>query len=267
MVDFAHAKINLGLNILRRREDGYHELETVFYPVDLSDIIEVVPSQNFDLVVTGMDLDIEIEENLVFRAYTMLKSRYNFSYVHIFLHKQIPFGGGLGGGSSDAATVLKLLNEIFELGLSYEQLAEFAVKIGADCKFFLNPRPMYATGIGDILEPVDLDLSEFNIVIVKPGFNISTRRAYSLVRPIEHKQSLKEIISLPVSMWRDRLENDFERFLFNHYPQLKQIKEQMYEMGALYSSVTGSGSAVYGIFEDKIDLKQFDYPFTWQSKY
>ncbi len=269
MLGFANAKINLGLHILGRRDDGYHEIETIFYPVyQLRDIVEVVEASSVDIVQTGIELDIPLEKNLVHKAYKLLSEEYNLPPVMFFLHKIIPFGAGLGGGSADAAKTLELLNSYFDLGIGQSQLADYASKLGADCAFFIYNRPMLARGIGNDLLSVDLDLSGYNIVIVKPDFTISTAEAYSLVKPVDHSLSLLDVIKYPVEHWRDYLVNDFERFLFSPYPLLKEIKQILYEKGALYVSLSGSGSAMFAIFDRYVDITdiQDKFPFIWQSK-
>ncbi len=269
MLGFANAKINLGLHILGRRDDGYHEIETIFYPVyQLRDIVEVVQASSVDIVQTGMELDIPLEKNLVYKAYKLLSEEYNLPPVMFFLHKIIPFGAGLGGGSADAAKTLELLNAYFKLGIDEKTLADYASKLGADCAFFIYNKPMLARGIGNELFPVEIDLSEYNLVIVKPDFSISTAEAYSLVKPRKHIVSLFDVIKYPVEQWKDYMENDFESFLFPRYPLLKEIKQALYEKGALYVSLSGSGSAMFAIFDRYVDMTdmQNKLPFIWQSK-
>ncbi len=269
MVGFANAKINIGLHVLSQRSDGYHEIETVFYPLmGLRDVVEIVQSSSTDIVSTGLTMDVPLEKNLIFWAYQMLREDFGLGEVMFYLHKVIPMGAGLGGGSADAAVILELLNKQFNLGLSRESLQRYASRLGADCSFFVYNVPMLASGIGEILKPVDLDLDQFNIVVVKPRFSISTAHAYSLVRSREHEITLSQLISLPVEEWRDSIVNDFEQALFPVYPQLKSLKQRLYDLGAIYVSLSGSGSAIYGIFEEKIELGDLDrdYEFVWQSK-
>ncbi len=269
MVGFANAKINIGLHILSRRDDGYHEIETVFYPVGgLRDVVEVVRSGSVDIVNTGLQVDVLMDKNLVYKAYELLKKDFDLGAVVFYLHKIVPYGAGLGGGSSDAAVVLDLLNREFSLGLDKTMLQEYARRLGADCSFFVYNRPMLATGIGDRLEEIDLDLEDKNIVIVKPGFSISTAEAYSLVKPRHRDVSLRDIVLRPLEEWKDVVVNDFEEALFPRYPELAELKARLYDMGAIYVSLSGSGSALYGIFNQKIDLSVFekDTEFSWQSK-
>ncbi len=266
MVGFANSKINIGLQIVGRRSDGYHLINTVMYPLkELADVVEIVPSNFTDIVMTGLELDVDRKNNLVFKAYELLARDFGLQPLMFYLHKNIPHGAGLGGGSSDAATVLKLVNNLFSLGLSDSQLEGYARRLGADCAFFIKNQSAYATNIGEQLSEISLDLSRYNIVVVKPNFEISTKQAYSMVEPQKPQVDLRQAVSLPLEQWRDVIFNDFEKFLFKKYPQLQQVKRQLYAMGAVYASLSGSGSAVYGIFEKKIDLTQLDYPFVWQK--
>ncbi len=269
MVGFANAKINIGLHILSRRSDGYHDIETVFYPLyGLRDVVEVVQSRSTDIVNTGLVVDVPLEKNLVYRAYKMLKQDYNLGHVMFYLHKVVPMGAGLGGGSSDAAQALVLLNKEFDLGFGDVELHNYARRLGADCSFFIYNKPMIARGIGDVLEPVDLNLENYNIVVVKPVFSIGTAEAYSMVEPRERDISLVELVNRPVEEWRDFVVNDFENALFPKYPQLVEIKQRLYDLGAIYVSLSGSGSAIYGIFNDVVNIEplEADYQFVWQSK-
>lgn len=255
MISFANAKINLGLNITRKREDGYHELETIFYPFPLYDILELSRKEEggTTMDITGMELELA-DDNLCLKAYRLLAAKYSLSPVHIHLHKQIPFGAGLGGGSSDAAFVLKMLNEEFALGLSVAQLEAEAATLGADCPFFVQNTPMYATGTGTELTPIDLDLSDYYMVLVKPDVHVSTADAYRQVKPQAAEHDLRELVRLPIQDWKFYIENDFEDGLFEQYPQIRAVKLALYEAGALYASMSGSGSAVYGIFDEQVDL-------------
>lgn len=276
MIRFPNSKINLGLHITTRREDGYHDLETIFYPIELSDALEIIPlpegsipggENRYRLFQTGISLSGDEEENLVVRAWRMIASEKKLPPVEIHLLKRIPFGAGLGGGSADAVVMLQLLNDTFALGYSEAELASRATRLGADCPFFIINRPALATGIGEILEPVEVDLSHLTMVLVKPDLWISTAEAYSLIRPKKPEQSLREIISLPISDWKERLKNDFETALFKKFPEIWQIKQQLYERGALYASMSGSGSAVYGLFDETPKLKGcFDKHFVWISE-
>ncbi|NQD69298.1 4-(cytidine 5'-diphospho)-2-C-methyl-D-erythritol kinase [Sphingobacterium shayense] len=256
MISFANAKINLGLNITAKRPDGYHELQTVFYPFGLYDIIEINTIETrTTLTITGIDLQVD-ESNLCLKAYRLLATSYALPEVAIHLHKQIPFGAGLGGGSSDAAVVLKMLNDKFQLNLAGNQLVDFAAMLGADCPFFIRNSATYATGTGTTLHHIDLDLSDKFIVLIKPDIHISTQQAYAGISPVVPEQELDELITLPIQDWKFYIKNDFEDRLFELYPIIRDIKLALYENGALYASMSGSGSSVYGIFDQKVDLSK-----------
>lgn len=275
MIRFPNAKVNLGLHIIARREDGYHNLETVFYPIGLKDALEIIPmhdnevlkrGKGYQLFQTGISLQGNEEENLVVKAWQLIASKKKIPSIEIHLLKKIPFGAGLGGGSSDAAAMLQLLNETFALGYSDRELASYAGRLGADCPFFIQNRPALATGVGDLLEPVELDLSHLSLVLVKPDIGVSTAEAYAMITPRQPGLSLREIIYLPLSDWKEQLKNDFEGPVFKKHPEIGQIKKELYEMGALYASMSGSGSAVYGLFEETPDLKgHFNEHFVWVS--
>lgn len=256
MVSFANAKINIGLNIVGKRADGYHLLESVFYPFPLYDIIEITSAEslaNTTLAITGLDLPVE-DNNLCLKAYHLLSERSNLPPVHIHLHKQIPFGAGLGGGSSDGAFVLKMLRDKFNLDLSTPELEQEAAKLGADCPFFIRNEPLYAAGIGTELSPISLDLSDKFLVLVKPAVHVSTAEAYQHVVPQPTTEDLREVLRLPVQDWKFYVKNDFEDGVFEKYPVIREIKLALYAEGALYASMSGSGSAVYGIFPKPVDL-------------
>ena len=255
MITFPNAKINLGLNIVERRADGYHNIETVFYPVPLTDILEIVPSSSGTTSLTcyGNTVDCPPEKNLVMKAYRMMEERYNLLPVEIYLYKHIPDGAGLGGGSSDAAHAMVMLNRMFGLGLTDAELASMAANIGADCAFFVYNRPMLATGIGDILTPVDVDLRGKTLLLVKPQAGVDTRTAYSRVIPAPSTMELSRIIASPVATWDGLLVNDFEPSVFTSLPQLWLIKAQLLDAGAQYAAMSGSGSTIFGIFDsDKL---------------
>ena len=254
MILFPNAKINLGLHIKNKRADGYHELETIFYSINFCDVLEILPSDQ--LTFTSSGIDIPGKGNLCIDAYHLLRDDFNIPAVHIHLHKIIPIGAGLGGGSSDAAFTLKGLNELFDLQLSREQLRTYAVKIGADCPFFIENKPMLATGVGEILESIELDLSAYHIAIVKPNIHVSTKKAYSLVTPNEPLYSLRDLIKTPVKQWQ--LQNDFEQSVFAKYPAIKDLKNSLYEQGAVYAAMSGSGSSVFGLFENRPKLNCVD---------
>lgn len=252
MLVYPNAKINLGLNVVERRSDGYHTIETVFYPIGLNDVLEVQPSEtcsDYSFSSSGIALGGDPEDNLIVKAYHLLRSEYQFPAVDISLCKQIPFGAGLGGGSSDAAFMLKALNELFELKITKRKLESLAAKLGADCPFFVKNKPVFAAGIGNIFTPIRLSLSGYYLVLVKPDIHISTPEAYSLVVPQKPEFSLLELIQKPIHEWKSLIKNDFEKSVFSKYPEIEAIKNKLYDMGAFYASMSGSGSSVYGIFE------------------
>jgi 4-diphosphocytidyl-2-C-methyl-D-erythritol kinase len=250
MIGFPFAKINLGLSVLSKRADGFHELETVFYPVRLCDVLECTPASASRFFSYGLPLPAGSGDNLVWRASRLLADHFpQIKPLEIHLFKAIPSGAGLGGGSSDAACMLGMMNDYFKLDIPTEKLASFALTLGSDCPFFLKGLPCFAGGRGEVLEPVSLDLSEYSFLIVHPEIHISTAWAFSQIRPATPLSRIRDVLSLPVSEWRDRLVNDFEVPVFLHYPQLQKIKRQLYEAGALYASMTGSGSGIYGLFK------------------
>jgi 4-diphosphocytidyl-2-C-methyl-D-erythritol kinase len=244
-----HHKINLGLHVIEKLPSGYHILETIFYPChNYEDTIEIIPASPFSFSLKNADFDCDMEQNLCVKAFRLLQNRYDLSPVKMTLTKQIPSGAGLGGGSADAALTLKMLNHIFSLQLSMAQLHEFAVQLGSDTAFFLYDEPMYATGRGEILTPIALDLSKYRIEIICSNISISTAQAYSAIVPKNPEVSIKKIIKMPVEKWKNLLVNDFEEVIFKQHPQLLEIKNDFYNRGAVYAAMSGSGSAVYGIF-------------------
>lgn len=258
MVVFPNAKINLGLRILAKRNDGYHDLETVFYPLPFYDALELIrqPAGNeLSFTSGGLSIAGEINDNLCVKAYNLLKKDFpSIPPVQIHLHKAIPSGAGLGGGSADASFFLKLLNEMAALGLSEEQLMQYGLQLGSDCPFFIINKPCFATGRGEKLEAINIDLSGYRFVIVNPGIHIPTGPAFSWLQPVVPPASLKEIIASPVDTWKDQLINDFEAPAAERYPEIKTIREELYSNGAVYASMSGSGSTVYGIFPRKMEL-------------
>ena len=253
MIVYPNAKINLGLNITSCRTDGYHDIETIFHPIALCDMLELVFPESTDAEYTwsssGDALDVDAEHNICIRALRLLRQQFTLPTVGIHLHKKIPSGAGLGGGSADAAFVIKHLNDLLQLGMSDDEMRKIAARIGADCAFFIGNKPMYATGTGDILSPVTLSLKGKYIAIIKPDIHISTAEAYAGVTPHKSTEDLREIVKMPIEKWRFHLKNDFEPTIFAKYPTIKAIKDYLYELGALYASMSGSGSAVYGIFD------------------
>ena len=253
MLTFPFCKINLGLHIINKRPDGFHNIETVFYPVEtITDVLEIIPSEQFDFQCFGVQIDGKKEDNLVVKAYNLMKQHYHLPPVSIFLLKNIPAGAGLGGGSSDAAFALKLINTLFKLDLNDEKLKEYASQLGSDCSFFIDNVPAIGQGKGNELVPCVIpQLSEKQIVIVTPDVFVSTAEAYKSCKPTKRTTSLSEIISQPLHTWKDLLVNDFEKTVFPLYPQLQKIKENLYQQGAVYASLSGSGGALYGIFDEK----------------
>jgi len=251
MISFPHCKINLGLNILVKRPDGYHEIETCFYPIPWTDILEIIPSEHLEFTSSGIAIPGRPEENLCLKAYHLLRKDFELSPVKIHLHKIIPMGAGLGGGSSDAAFTLRLLNTIFELKISEEAMKQYASRLGSDCSFFVKDTPQVGTGRGEILNPIQFNLKEKFIVIIIPPIHVSTAEAYAGVKPAM-SSNIMDIITRDISSWRNLLKNDFEESVFRNHLQIKSIKEKLYQRNAVYASMSGSGSAVYGIFEKEI---------------
>ena len=252
MLIYPNAKINLGLNVIERRQDGYHNIETVFYPVGLCDVLDVQPSDtcmDYSFSSSGIELGGDPEDNLIIKAFRLLRADYQFPPVDISLIKQIPFGAGLGGGSSDAAFMLKGLNELFELKITKRKLEKYASVLGADCPVFIKNKPVFATGIGNVFTPIKISLKGYFLMLVKPDIHVSTPEAYSLVVPEIPPHSLLELIQRPVTGWKDTIKNDFEKSVFAIHPEIESIKNQLYGLGAIYASMSGSGSSVYGIFK------------------
>lgn len=269
MLLYPNAKINLGLRITSHRTDGYHNIETIFYPLGLTDILEITlpPEQSQECIwqSTGLTLDCTPHDNLCLRALRALRQIRQLPTIGLHLHKIIPTGAGLGGGSADAAFLIRHLNTMLQLQLSDNQLHNIAAHLGADCPYFLLNTPAIARGIGDQLTPIDLNLRGKYIYLVKPPIHISTRQAYAGISPHQPETDLRDILSLPIQQWKDQLVNDFEPVAFTAYPQLAQIKQTLYDHGALYASMTGSGSAIYGIFDHQPTLPKYPQSFTYQG--
>lgn len=259
MIVFPNCKINLGLQILNKREDGFHNLETVFYPIPLRDALEVIRSTddkteaNINFKSTGLTIEGDSHNNLCIKAYKLFQKDFPMlPSIQMHLHKTIPMGAGLGGGSSDGAFALKLLNEKFQLGLSSQQLINYALQLGSDCPFFIINKPAFATGRGEVLEEVDLDLSAYHFAIVNPGIHVNTGWAFAQINIDGSGRSKrpdpKQIIQQPINTWKDQLINDFEEPVSKAHPEIASIKQQLYDAGALYASMSGSGSTIFGIF-------------------
>jgi 4-diphosphocytidyl-2-C-methyl-D-erythritol kinase len=252
MLAFPCAKINLGLNVVSKRDDGYHNIETVFFPVTgLCDMLEIVEAGEFSFTQTGLRIDSATEDNLCVKAYRILEKEYRLPPVAIYLHKVIPPGAGLGGGSSDASSVLVALNSMFDLNISGERLKSCAAMLGSDCAFFIDSVPAKATGRGDALEPIEVNISGLYLSIANPGIHVSTKEAYANVALRTPDAPVSDIIKLPVEQWKDKLINDFEKSIFPLHPAIAGIKAQMYEQGAVYAAMSGSGASVFGLFKEK----------------
>jgi len=301
VICFPNAKLNFGLHVVEKRPDGFHNIETIFYPVALYDVFEIIPTgrEGIEFTVSGLPIPGAAGSNLIQKAIKLMSDTGNYhspvSYlfashslaregskppceqsevngglgvqpgIRIHLHKIIPMGAGLGGGSSDAASALKLLNDLWQLELSVSQLQELARQLGSDCAFFIENRPVFAVGKGDQFEPVELNLSQYQIVIVVPPVHISTPEAYAMINPGKSKRSLKEIIRLPVEEWKEMLINDFEEPVMNKYPVIREIKEELYSRGAIYTAMSGSGAAVYGIFSSQLAVGSWQFDPTFVS--
>lgn len=273
MITFPIAKINLGLNIVSRRTDGYHNLETVFYPIPIKDALEIYPMDDAfpsptpcDLKVTNIGIDGDEQRNLVVRAYNLLAENYTLPRIHAHLHKSIPTQAGMGGGSSDCAYMIRLLNDTFALGMTDGEMAGYAARLGADCPFFILSRPAYAEGTGERLQPIDLDLTGWHIAVVRPDIPVSTREAFALITPQQPPVCCRDIVAQPVETWRGRLTNDFEQSVFAQHPELGRIKQRLYDLGAVYAAMSGSGSSLFGLFRNHIDTdSHFGGMFTYSA--
>jgi len=255
MIVFPIAKINLGLHITAKRTDGYHDIETIFYPVMLCDALELVVAEKQEgrdhLTCTGIDTGSDPGNNLVIKTTGKLREKYFFPYLNIHLHKAIPIGAGLGGGSSDSACLMRAINRVFHLDISKEELKKISLEIGSDCPFFIDGVPALATGRGERLTPVNSVLSGFYLVLLNPGVGINTKEAYQNCSPRIPDTSLEQLITRPVTEWKKLIKNDFEEFAFRKHPVIAEIKESLYRAGALFSLMSGSGSSVYGVFREK----------------
>lgn len=278
MITFPCAKINLGLNVVAERTDGYHDIETVFYPIPLTDALEIkYMGEDFpsdvpcDLKITGNAVDCNEQDNLVVRAYNLLARDYTLPRIHAHLVKRIPMKAGLGGGSSDGAFMIKLLDERFRLNIGIAEMERYAAMLGSDCAFFIEAEPMYATGRGEILEPADGprgNLDGYYIVVVRPDIEVATGAAYKEVVCRKPAKCCREVVRQPIDTWRDDLANDFERPVFKAHPELADIKQKLYALGAAYAQMTGSGSAIYGIFREYPNGFEDDFPgcFTFSER-
>ncbi len=266
MVVFPHCKINLGLHVISKRDDGYHNIETCFYPVPWRDVLEIIKSNQFSFSQSGLKIPGNAGENLCVKAYQLLQKDFNLTPVQIHLHKVIPTGAGLGGGSSDAAFTLRALNYIFNLNLSQTALKSYAAQLGSDCAFFIDDKPMLASGRGEILSETSFSLKGKHLVIIKPDIHVSTAEAYSGVKPKQPVQTISKIINEPILNWKNNLSNDFEESVFKKYAVIKETKEKLYLNGARYASMSGSGAAVFGIFDSPVDLENLFEGAYWNGE-
>ena len=267
------AKINLGLNVVEKRPDGYHNLETVFYPVQIEDALEVYPMDpefpseyDCDLKVTNITIDGDEQRNLVVRAYNLLKADFpTLPRIHAHLYKGIPTQAGMGGGSSDCGFMITLLNDMFKLGLTQQQMIDYAARLGADCAFFIFNRPCYAEGIGEKLQPIDLDLKGWYLSLVRPDIPVSTREAFALIKPHHPEVNCREVVKQPVESWRDALVNDFESSVFAVHPELGAVKDRLYDLGATYAAMSGSGSTLFALSRQPLNLDEFNSEGTFRK--
>lgn len=268
MIAFPNCKINIGLNIISRREDGFHNLQTCFYPLTLSDCLEIIPAPDGrnSFSSSGLEIPGNGKPNLCQRAAHLLQDKYEIPPVHIHLHKVIPIGSGLGGGSADAAYTLQLLSQLFELKIEQEELLDMAATLGSDCAFFIINKPSFATGRGEILTPADIILKGYYLALVVPPIHISTALAFSGITPRAPLHTIKELLSLDISEWNASIDNDFEDGIFKIHPTIGQIKTTLYQHGAVYASMSGSGSSVFGIFTSPPPDNIFPECFEWWEK-
>jgi 4-diphosphocytidyl-2-C-methyl-D-erythritol kinase len=271
MIVYPNAKINLGLNVIEKRSDGFHNIETVFYPISWKDILEILPDETKESGITlfssGIVIPGAVEDNLCVRAYNLISKDYPMPGVKIHLHKLIPMGAGLGGGSSDAAFFIKGINDLFDLNLAWGEMHHYAKQLGADCSFFITNKPAFAEGKGDQLESCAVSLKGYSVVVVHLGVHCITSDAYRNVQPAKPAISLEELISVtPIDKWKDVITNDFEKNVFEKFPAIEDVKLKMYNLGAIYSGMSGSGSAVYGIFEGGSSFKDaFSGNLVWEE--
>jgi 4-diphosphocytidyl-2-C-methyl-D-erythritol kinase len=262
MIVFSNSKINLGLWVLNKRTDGYHNISTIFYPINWKDILEIIidNSSSNQIIIKnyGLSLDIPVHQNIIYKAYLLLLEKFQkLPAVNVHLFKNVPFGAGLGAGSANATFFIKALNDLFKLNLPKEELNNLVVKLGSDCAFFLENKPVLAKEKGDKFQPISVNLNDYYILIIFQNINVSTAEAYKNIIPKMRSEKLEDIIQMPISEWKNYLENDFEKVVFKSYPLIAQIKNELYKQGAIYVSMSGSGSAVYGIFSEKPQLNDF----------
>jgi 4-diphosphocytidyl-2-C-methyl-D-erythritol kinase len=257
MVSFPHAKINLGLQVVKKRHDGLHNIISCLYPIHWCDVLEILKASEMKLTCTGIDIPGDIQDNLCLKAYYLLKQQFELPPVHIHLHKAIPMGAGLGGGSSDAAFTLKMLRQLFDLPLSVLKLQQLAGKLGNDCPFFITSQVAMATGTGNILEPIPFNMEKYYLVVVTPPVHVNTARAYSLLDPKPPETDLRQFLNHPITDWQSGIKNDFEQPIFSQYPDIARIKHILISNGAVFASLSGSGSSVFGIFKEEQNPKDW----------
>lgn len=267
MICFPCCKINLGLNITAKRPDGFHDLESVFYPVNWIDSLEIETSIVDKMSLYGLPIEGNEQDNLVWKALKLLRKDFDFDFTQFNLVKNIPMGAGLGGGSANGSFALVALNNFYSLGISQQKLEEYAAILGSDCPFFIRNKPQKVSGRGEVLEDLNLDLSDYYIVLVNPKIHVNTGFAFSQIKPAKAKSSVFDIIEQPLENWKGNLKNDFELGVFAKHSEIGELKQRLYGLGAVYASMTGTGSSVYGIFNKPLeDITMFgNYP-TWQGK-
>lgn len=261
------------MNIIEKRSDGFHNIETVFYPVNWCDALEIIENKSYhageeklNLTITGISIDGNTTDNIIHKAYNLLDAKYNLPPIKTHLHKVIPMGAGLGGGSADGAFCIKLLNDKFNLNLSIKEQMGFAKQLGSDCAFFIENKAVFASEKGDVFTPITIDLGKYYIVLIYPAIHSNTALAYKGIIPAKSEKGIKDIIFQPIVTWKNALTNDFERNLFAQFPELEGIKNKLYNSGALYASMSGSGSTMYGIFEKDVDVNEFDFPANYRVR-
>jgi 4-diphosphocytidyl-2-C-methyl-D-erythritol kinase len=269
MVDFPNGKINIGLSVTGKRKDGYHDIETIMYPVKLHDILEIIatPGKDFKFSSSGINIPGSISDNLVCKTFDLMKKKYDLSSVNIHLHKIIPPGSGLGGGSSDAAFTIKILNKLFSLGLTFGEMVDQAKLLGSDCAFFIDNKPLMVFGKGDEFEPIEIEIEKYFLVIIIPEIHISTADAYSWVKPSKKETPLNVLINAPPEQWKKIIVNEFEAQVISRYPLIDDILKKLYRLGSIFASLTGSGAAVYGIFDRDVEISaEFHNCFIWTNR-
>ena len=266
MLTFPNAKINIGLHIVSKRSDGFHNIESCFYPIDWTDALEIVPAYDFSFQSSGLPIPGSQQDNLCKKAYDLISADHTISQVEMHLLKSIPIGAGLGGGSADAAFTIKAINELFDLKMSISEQLNYARQLGSDCAFFIENKPLYCFNKGDEFEPIHLNLEGKFIYLVNPGLHISTQEAYAGIVPRSSSTDLRTLLEKPIADWKNHIFNHFEETIFPQHPAIANLKQELYTQGALYASMTGTGSTVYGIFSEEVELSQQFKSFkTWKG--